>query len=139
MITVPTWAAILVSIGSPVLTFTGVLISQIIARRGTTELEVRSRREETMRNLRWAAELAVSEDATRAGLGLVQLRALGDSEMLSAAQQLFVDAALAAAVSEVADEINEAGAGAQVIELVPPHADDVASERGDGEGGDEDG
>lgn len=76
MTTVPTWAAIAVSIGTPILTFLGVLLAQWIARKGSKELETRSRREEVMRNVRWAAELAVDEDQTKANLGVSQLNAL---------------------------------------------------------------
>ena len=59
---VTTWAAIAISTGTPVLTFMGVLVAQYLLRKGANEVEVRSRREETLRVLRWAAELAVSAD-----------------------------------------------------------------------------
>ena len=62
MTTLPTWTVWFVTIGTPLLTFIGVLIAQLMTRKGAQELEVRSKREETMRNLRWAAELAVKED-----------------------------------------------------------------------------
>lgn len=75
MTTVPIWAALAVSIGTPLLTFVGVLVAQRIVRVGAVELEVRSRREETMRNLRWAAELAVSDHLGESRLGLAHLRA----------------------------------------------------------------
>lgn len=38
-----------------------------------------------MRNLRWATELAVSNDSAKAGLGIAQLRALGESDLLNPA------------------------------------------------------
>ena len=106
--TVPIWAAVLVSIGTPIVTFVGVLVAQLITRRGAQELETRSNREETMRNLRWAAELSVSPDQAKSQLGFSQLRALADSDMLNPAQQLFIDAALAAVVSDPVEEIDEA-------------------------------
>ena len=90
MTTVPTWTAVVVSVGTPIVTFVGVLIAQVVGRKGDRELETRSKREETMRNLRWAAELAVSTDEAEAKLGVAQLNALGDSTMLDDAQQLFV-------------------------------------------------
>lgn len=70
MTTVPTWAAILVSIGTPALTFAGLLIAQAITRRSVAALGIRSRREETMRKLRWSAELVVADDPATAKLGI---------------------------------------------------------------------
>jgi hypothetical protein len=78
-------------------------------RDAARQLEDRSRREEVMRTLRWAAELAVSKDEDQAKLGLAQLSALGESQMLDEAQQLFIDAALEAVVSEPVSEIESAG------------------------------
>lgn len=124
MTTVPTWAAYVVSVGTPVFTFLGVLVAQLIARRGAAELETRSDREETMRNLRWAAELSVSSDPTQSQLGFSQLRALADSEMLDPAQQLFIDTALAAVVSEPVDQIAEAAWANEPVAVVRvPDAD----------------
>lgn len=124
MTTVPTWAAYVVSVGTPVFTFLGVLVAQLIARRGAAELETRSDREETMRNLRWAAELSVSSDPAQSQLGFSQLRARADSEMLDAAQQLFIDAALAAVVSEPVDQIAEAALANEPVAVVRvPDAD----------------
>jgi hypothetical protein len=132
----PTWAIYAVSFGTPVLTFIGVLIAQWIGRRAAKELETRSKREETLRVLRWAAELAVSDDDGKAKLGVSQLNALGDSDLLDDAQQLFVDAALEAVVDEPADEIEEAGEDAEVIRLPGPGAPPLPSDE-DEEGGDD--
>lgn len=84
-------------------------------RVGAKELETRSNREETMRNLRWAAEFSVSDDVAKARLGLAQLRALDDSKMLDSEQQVFIDAALAAVLIHPIEEIEEAGEDAQVV------------------------
>jgi hypothetical protein len=116
--TVPTWAAYAVSIGTPVVTFLGVLLAQLIARRGAVELETRSNREETMRTLRWAAELSVSPDPAKSQLGFSQLKALADSEMLDSAQQLFIDGALDAVVSEPVEEIEEAASANEPVAVV---------------------
>ncbi len=62
------------------------------------ELETRSKREEILRNLRWAAELAVSGDELKATLGVEQLQALRNSQMLSPAEEDQIDAALHAAI-----------------------------------------
>jgi hypothetical protein len=107
----------LLSFGSPLLSFAGVLITVRIVRRGARELEIRSKREEVMRDLRWAAELAVADDEDHARLGVAELRALADSEMLDESQQLFIDAALQAVVKVPAEEIEQLGGDdVQVIE-----------------------
>ena len=82
VITLPLWAVFAVSFGSPALAFAGVLVAQWIGRRTARELEIRSRREETMRTLRWAAELAIDDDAARSRLGSSQLATLGRSALL---------------------------------------------------------
>lgn len=113
----PAWAVFAVGVLTAVAAFVGSLIGALLARRGARELESRSRREETMRNLRWGAELAVSSDDRTARLGIAQLRALAESDLLDEGQQLFVDAALDAVVRDPADRVAEAGEGAQVVQL----------------------
>ena len=88
-----------------------------------------------LRNLRWAAELAVSDDEGKAPLGLAELQALADSDLLEAGQKLFIDAALEAVVREPEEELEEAGVAAQAVQVgddgrndeansvVPPGAD----------------
>ena len=65
-----------------------------LSRRAARDLEMRSKREEVIRTLRWAAELAVSADAAEARLGVEEIRALLDSRMLTASELGFADAAL---------------------------------------------
>jgi hypothetical protein len=72
-----------------------------------------------MRNLRWAAELAVESDERKAQLGLAQLKALGGSDMLDGAEQLFVDAALESVLGAPIDEMREVGPAAGAY--VPVH------------------
>jgi hypothetical protein len=98
--TLPTWAVWVLAFGVPLLSFVGVVVGVAITRRGDTELEKRSRREEVMRSLRWAAQLAVEGDEAKAELGVAHLRALGKSDILDSDGQRFIDAALAAVVSE---------------------------------------
>ena len=105
VVSLPLWAVFAVSFGSPSLAFVGVLVSQWIGRRTARELEIRSRREETMRTLRWAAELAIDAAPSRARLGSSQLTTLGRSTLLDSEQSLFVKAALDALVEPVDDEI----------------------------------
>ena len=96
MTSLPTWAVWTLAFGSPALAFVGVLIGEVITRRGARELEIRSKREEVMRILRWAAELAVSDDQAHARLGVAQLGALLQSELLDEEEKDFVQAALTA-------------------------------------------
>ncbi|WP_375497092.1 hypothetical protein [uncultured Jatrophihabitans sp.] len=132
------------SIGTPVLTFVGVLIAQRVMRVGAKELETRSNREETMRNLRWAAEMSVSDDLAQARLGLAQLRALDESKMLDAEQQVFIDAALDAVLIHPVEEIDEAGGDAEVVRVEPdatagPTGGGVVPLRSDADGSDDGG
>ena len=120
MVSLPLWAVFTISFGSPILAFTGVLVAQAIARKGASELETRSRREETMRVLRWAAQLAVSDDAGQANLGVYELNALADSDLLDDSQALFVEAALGAVIDTVTEAIEEAGDDTEVEAAVDP-------------------
>lgn len=118
MTTLPTWAVYAVSLGTPVAAFLGVLVAQWITRKGARELETRSRREETMRNLRWAAELAVSKDDGMADLGVNQLAALLESDLLDDAEKVFVEAALDAVYEDPEAELEELGEDAEAIQYV---------------------
>lgn len=118
MTTLPTWAVYAVSLGTPVAAFLGVLVAQWITRKGARELETRSRREETMRNLRWAAELAVSKDDGMADLGVNQLAALLESDLLEDAEKVFVEAALDAVYEDPEAELEQLGEDAEAIQYV---------------------
>lgn len=125
-----------VGLGTPISAFVGVLVSNVLTRRGAKELERRSKREEVLRNLRWAAELAVSDDEGKALLGLAELQALADSDLLEPSQKLFIDAALEAVVREPEEELEEAGEDAQAVqrgEQTGSHDEDdsVVSSEGD--------
>ena len=61
MTSLPTWAVYWVSLGTPAAAFVGALIGHIVSRKGAKELEIWRRREETMRMLRWATELAAAD------------------------------------------------------------------------------
>ena len=115
---VPTWLVIVVAVATPLLAFAGVLVANVVTRIGDTELEARSRREETMRTLKWAAELAVSDDDAKADLGLRELRALGDSTMLDPEQQSFIDAALASVYGVAEEQIEAAEDEGEEVEVV---------------------
>jgi hypothetical protein len=101
----PAWMAYAVALGTPVLAFLGAMGGHLITRRGAKELETRSRREQLMETLQWAAELAISDDEAKARLGLLELHALSDSDLSNPEIQTFVDAALEAVVADVAEEV----------------------------------
>jgi hypothetical protein len=128
------------SFGSPLLAFFGVLIGQVITRRGARELEIRLKREEVMRVLRWAAELAVSDDQAHARLGLRSSERSLTSDLLDEEEKDFVQAALTAVVEPAVQQIEQLGEDVQVIAEPDLSADtgaDVPSQReADREGGD---
>jgi hypothetical protein len=113
--TLPTWAVWVLSFGSPILTAAVALVGQRISRRGSQELESRSKREEVMRSLRWAAELAVSDDVRKARLGNRELRALQNSRLLSPAEEDFIYAALDAALDVPVHAIEQAEGDVEVV------------------------
>jgi hypothetical protein len=68
-----------------------------------------------MRILRWAAELAVSNDAAKARLGVQELKALRDSKMLTRVEQAFIYAALEVTVEGARQAITQSGEDAEVV------------------------
>jgi hypothetical protein len=90
---------LLLAVGTPLLAFFGAALGALLNRRAARELENRSRREETMRNLRWAADHAVDADRWRGALGMAELEELGNSGMAEDEQRRFVNAALSIAVT----------------------------------------
>lgn len=85
----------------------GVLWSAILARRTAKELESRSRREEVMRTMRWAAELACSKEQNLSELGVAELQVLLESKLLDDDQRSFVLAALRDTFSDTDKAVNE--------------------------------
>ena len=115
MTSLPTWAVWVLSFGSPVLAFVGVVLGPAVTRRGARELELRSKREEVMRILRWAAELAVSDDQAHSRLGVAELGALLQSELLDEEEKDFVQAALTAVVRVPVEQIELLGDDVKVV------------------------
>ena len=68
-----------------------------------------------MRSLRWAAELAVSDDVRKARLGNRELRALQNSRLLSPAEVDFIYAALDAALDVPVHAIEQAEGDIEVV------------------------
>jgi len=117
MTTLPTWAVYLVSFGTPIAAFVGVVLGHFLLRKGASELDVWRRREETMRMLRWASEQAASGDDARARMGVAALEALSLSELLQEADQNLVDAVIDSLIEEPLEEIEEAGGDVEVVEI----------------------
>lgn len=122
----------MVALGTPVLAFLGALIGQLITRRGAVELDKRSKREEVMRILRWAAELGASEDEAKVRLGRAQLETLLGSDLLDEKERDFVQVALEATLGRVVEQIEQAGEDARAIMITDAAAAtdtlDVSSE-----------
>ncbi len=113
-----TWAVYVGSIGSPVAAFLAVLFGNWVTRRGQRETETRSRREQVMTTLQWAAELAISNDAAKAALGVAQLNTLAQSNLSDDDVQKFVDSALDSVVDDVADEIDESESEGEAVAVI---------------------
>lgn len=111
----PTWAVWVLTFCLPVLTAVGAFLGQYFGHRAAQDLEARSKREEVMRNLRWAAELAVSNDAAKARLGIRELEALQVSKLLTTAEQGFIYAALDAAIDVPRLVIAQSAKDAEVV------------------------
>ena len=103
--TVPLWVAVVIAVGSPVLTFGGVLLTLLLNRRTERETDTRWQREETMRLMRWAAELTVDAYRTRVRLGVVTLKALAASQLLQEADRSLLGPVLREAVRRVDHEL----------------------------------
>jgi len=88
-----------------------------------------------MRNLRWAAELAVLEDTDKSALGIEELEALRDySKLLSRTEAGFIAAALRVATEGPREAIGKSGGDYQIVRETDTDAiegGDVSSEEGE--------
>jgi len=103
----PVWATVFVAVGTPVLAFLGAVFGQLLTRKGAKETDIRWRREETMRILRWAAELAVDGDVARSSVGVAALDALEESALLQDDDQPLISAVLDAVVEPAVDAYDD--------------------------------
>ena len=134
MTSLPVWAVFTLGFGSPVLAAGITALGYYLGHRAAQDLEARSNREEVMRNLRWAAELAASNDAAKARLGVHELKALRDSKMLTLIDQGFVDVALMATIKIPRQAIARSAKDPEVVIDVSANAAEetlVSSEEGD--------
>lgn len=117
MTTLPLWAVYLLSFGTPVAAFAGVILGHYLLRKGAGELDTWRRREETMRMLRWASEQAVSEKLAQGRVGVAALDALNTSELLQEADQALVDAVIDALIDVPIEAIELAEGDVEVVGL----------------------
>lgn len=89
-----------------VLAFFGALLGHWVSRKSARELEVWRRREETLRMLRWASEMAV-QGGRAGGIGLTVLMALGRSELLQTPDQDLLDSVMERVMLHVKAEDGE--------------------------------
>lgn len=107
---------VVVLIATPLLAFAGGLVGHLLLRRGAVELDRWRKREETMRMLRWATELATDSNPDRARAGITVLSALLDSPLLDEADVELVATiagaiALTPIVTPSPDELSPPSAG----------------------------
>ena len=93
------WFALAGALGGGALGYTGAVIAAMVNRRGLKDLD--RWREETMRLLRWASELAICGDEAKSYLGVEALRALYGSAMLQPDDREFLTTVTDAVVPEV--------------------------------------
>lgn len=122
----PGWVAYVV--GTPVLTFVGSWAALFLARVRDRELEMRSKREETLRNMRWAAELSASDKSRLATLGVAQLEALLESDLLEDTEKIFVETALSAVYEDAEAKLDKLGDDAEAVQYVDDVEDGLTAE-----------
>jgi hypothetical protein len=86
------WASLIVPGITAALAFIGALLGGLFSRRTAKELDKWRQREETMRLLRWAIGLSVSEAPLNSTLGTAVLENLLTSNLLKDEDREFVDA-----------------------------------------------
>ncbi|MGQ0846293.1 MAG: hypothetical protein ACT4QF_19390 [Sporichthyaceae bacterium] len=103
----PLWIGVAAALGIPLLAFAGSVAGQLLSRRDARDLDVRWQREETMRLLRWAAELAVDPAQDRKVVGLAALTSLGGSQLLQPVDQALVRGVLDSVVGRARRRYDE--------------------------------
>jgi hypothetical protein len=99
--------AVAVAAAAPVMAFAGSWLGVRGSRRASAELDRWRRREETMRLMRWAAELAVDGDDRRASVGIAALDALQGSELLQDEDLDLVEAVAQSLLEETVAEYDQ--------------------------------
>jgi hypothetical protein len=120
----PLWIVGIIAVGSPVVTAALTVRGQNVSRGGVKEQEVEATRGEVMTTLRWAAELAVSEDVRKARLGIQELKALQNSSLIGPVESEFIIAALDAALEVPVIAIQQAHGDVEVVAKADPAANE---------------
>jgi hypothetical protein len=121
----PLWTVGVIAVGSPVLTALLTVRGQALSRHKAVEQQDESRRQEVMIMLRWAAELAASDDVRKARLGIQELKTLQESSLLGSAEVEFIIAALDVVLEVPVLAIEQAGDDVEVVAMAGP---DVSAE-----------
>jgi hypothetical protein len=108
----PTWAIWLAVFLVPVLPVVGGLFGNRLGRKT-------AQREELMRQMRWAADHAISKDPRQAQLGTDQLIAILASDLLTEDTEILIDTALQSLIAGPKAEIEEAEKAGEEITVVP--------------------
>jgi hypothetical protein len=123
MSSLPLWVVGVIAAGSPVVTATLTIRGQNLSWGSAREQENEATRDQVMTTLRWAAELAVSDDVRKARLGIQELKALQNSSMIGTVEREFIIAALDAALEVPVLAIEQAGGDVEVVVTADPAAD----------------
>jgi hypothetical protein len=141
MSTLPLWVVGAIAVSSPVVTAALTLRGQNLSRGDARYQEDETRRQEVMTTLRWAAELAVSDDVRKSRLGIQELKALRNSSLIGHVENEFIIAALDAALEVPVIAIEQAEGDVEIVamadsavneEFFVPSEDEVQPREGDG-------
>lgn len=120
MSSLPLWIVGVIAVASPVVTATLTVRGQNLSRGDAQEQEIEAKRQEVMTTLRWAAELAVSNDVRKARLGIQELKALQNSPLIGAIEGEFIIAALDAALEVPVLAIQQAEGDVEIVATADP-------------------
>jgi hypothetical protein len=135
----PLWVVGVLAVGSPAVTALLTVRGQNVTRGGVKEQEDESKRQEVMTTLRWAAELAVSDDVRKARLGIQELKALQSSRLIGTVEGEFIIAALDAALEVPVLEIEQAEGDVEIVATAGPNTAEEVLVPSEEEGAQEEG
>jgi len=136
---VPVWFTIAVGIAAPLLVLLGVLVGEFLTRKGARELDFRAKREEALRNVRWAAEMAFDKTGAAAVMGVAVLgTAKGDPVLQTHSDKALIKAILDSIVEPAAaayyGRVGSAAPPHVTVAAQPPSSPDDSDDRGEGAG-----
>jgi hypothetical protein len=107
MITLPLWAVFVVSFGTPIAAFIGVILGHWVTRKGDIEAAGDRLRQEMMSTLRWAGERAASDDKRTAYMA----QATVDAVVSSCCRMPFQDHQWKLSMADAISRFNEKDSG----------------------------